>query len=245
MGLFERLRFRHRAYKARRDERDEIEVLLRLIPRGSTVIDIGAYKGSHLFWLRHAVGAQGEVHAFEPQPALAKYLLARADEFGWTNVHVHGLALSDHAGEDELRFSSALRAGDPGASLAPSGAGAQAALQVSTATLDQHFPAPIAPALIKCDVEGHELAVLRGGAALLGRARPALLLECEARHIGERGLNQVFTWLAERAYSGEFFGPEGLRPLAEFRLDLHQPQHGPRFWDHPAYCNNFLFRARP
>ena len=40
---------------------------------------------------------------------------------------------------------------------------------------------------------------------------------------------------------GEFFGPDGLRPIAEFRPEVHQASDGDRFWDRPGYCNNFLF----
>ena len=42
-------------------------------------------------------------------------------------------------------------------------------------------------------------------------------------------------------YRGEFFGPDGLRPIAEFRPEVHQSSDGDRFWDRPGYCNNFLF----
>ena len=75
MNFFARLRYLHRARKARRrGERNEIQAILEIVRPGDTVLDIGAHKGSYLYWLRQAVGESGRVFAFEPQPALATYL---------------------------------------------------------------------------------------------------------------------------------------------------------------------------
>jgi FkbM family methyltransferase len=244
MGLLAQLRFAHRARKTRQDERDEVEALLMLISRGATVLDIGAYKGSFLFWMRRAVGEKGVVHAFEPQPELAAYLRERMQDLMWENVRVHELGLSSQAGSRELSVAHELRRGDPSASLAGSATSpAVRRVPVAVTTLDEVFPRPPDPSLIKCDVEGHELEVFRGGERLLLRARPVLLFEAEARHVGSAGLQELFAWLTARGYSGQFFGPHGLAPLDQFRAELHQARIGERFWDRREYCNNFLFRA--
>ena len=77
--------------------------------------------------------------------------------------------------------------------------------------------------------------------AMLRRARPVLLFECEQRHLATHRVADVFRELEGYGYRGEFFGPEGLRPIAEFRPEEHQSTDGDRFWDRPGYCNNFLF----
>ena len=56
--------------------------------------------------------------------------------------------------------------------------------------------------LVKVDVEGHEMGVLRGGAGLLGRHRPALIVE----------LNDVAAlrrWAGERGYEAVSYDPAG------------------------------------
>ena len=68
MNFMARLRFLHRAWKAqRRDERAEIQALRSLVRPGDTVVDIGAHKGSYLYWLRRAAGDSGQVIACEPK----------------------------------------------------------------------------------------------------------------------------------------------------------------------------------
>jgi FkbM family methyltransferase len=244
MRLLTRLRFLHRARKARRDERDEIDALCSLLRVGDLAVDVGAYKGSHLCWMRRAVGERGHVLAFEPQPALAAYLREAVAACGWRNVEIRAQGVSARTGSLELEVPGAPGAVAPGASFALPLAegGPRHRIATTTVTLDELFPDARVPALVKCDVEGHELDVLRGGEQLLRRVRPALLLECEERHGGSP--RAVAELLASWGYSGEFFGPDGLRPVAEFRADVHQQRTGARFWDRAEYCNNFLFRPR-
>ncbi|HTH49927.1 MAG TPA: FkbM family methyltransferase [Candidatus Limnocylindria bacterium] len=243
------LRYRHRCWKARRrSEHAEITALLGLIQHGDTVLDLGAHKGSYLYWLRQAAGAEGRVLAFEPQPALAGYLRQVVQAMRWENVSIENQGVSERPGSLTLHVPGPAGSISPGATFEPgivAEANGQTA-EVGVTTLDELFPAGSPPpSFIKCDVEGHELAVFRGGERLLRTAGPALLFECEARHLGSRPMSEVWDTLAGWGYTGEFFAPEGLRPVAEFRPDLHQNQEGGRFWDRPGYCNNFLFQHRP
>lgn len=245
MGPLAVIRYLHRAWKARRrNERAEIAALLRLARLGSVALDIGAHKGSYLFWLRRAVGPAGKVIAFEPQPPLAAYLQDVTRTLRWRNVEVRHQGISDQPGELTLHVPGTAGAISPGASFEDSVTdhGPSHSVRVKVTSLDSEFPAgSTGPSFIKCDVEGHELAVFHGGATLLATQGPALLFECEARHLGGRPVTDVFAVLAELGYAGEFFAPDGLRPVSDFRPDIHQSEAGERFWDRPGYCNNFLF----
>ena len=256
MTLLGQLRYRHRAWKAgRRDERFEIAALRALIQPGDTVVDIGAHKGSYLWWLRNAAGSTGRVVAFEPQPSLHRYLAEVVASQGWTNVELRNQGVSSHVGNLTLHIPGAAGGFSPEASFESraieQGAAANHDVTVEVTTLDQVFPpGSRPPSVIKCDVEGHEHAVFQGGARLLREHGPALLFECESRHLGGRSVASVHAFLGEYGYSGEFFSPDGLRPISEFRPEIHQKASGDRFWDRPEYCNNFLFQrlapaARP
>jgi FkbM family methyltransferase len=244
MRLLTRLRFLHRARKARRDERDEVEAVLRIVRAGELVVDVGAYKGSHLCWLRRAVGARGRVLAFEPQPALAAYLRDAVAACGWRNVEIRAEGVSSRSGPLELAVPGPAGAVAPGASFAlPLAEGGPShRVATTTVTLDELFPGDPAPTFVKIDVEGHELDVLHGGELLLRRVRPVLLLECEQRHGGAP--LAVARLLASWGYASEFFAPDGLRPMSAFRAEEHQRRAGARYWDRAEYCNNFLFRPR-
>jgi hypothetical protein len=59
---------------------------------------------------------------------------------------------------------------------------------------------------VKIDVEGHELAVLRGASALLRRDRPALLVEVSGDPDAERGpAHELFALLAGLGYGAWWF----------------------------------------
>ena len=111
-------------------------------------------------------------------------------------------------------------------------------------TLDQQLKEAGRVTLLKMDVEGHELNVFRGAKETLKRHAPVLLFECEARHLRQHTMADVFAFLQGFGYTGEFFSPDGLRLLSEFDPARHQNREGDRFWDAPGYCNNFLFTPR-
>jgi FkbM family methyltransferase len=243
-----RIRFLHRAYKARfRDQRSEILAALSVIRHGDTAVDVGANKGAYLYWLRRAVGASGKVFAYEPQPALARYLQSVCAAMKWKNVTVLDCALSNSPGVRMLHV--------PGAGVSPGASLEQAVVEACPShsyecqvdTLDRQLQNAGRVTFLKVDVEGHELQVFRGSAEILSAHEPVILFECEARHLRQQSMEDVFAFLHGFGYEGAFFSPGGLRPLREFDPKVHQRQDSERFWDAPGYCNNFLFvpRNRP
>lgn len=237
-----KFRYLYRAFKARyRDEKQELQAALAVIRQGDTVADIGANKGSYLHWLHKAVGPTGKVFGYEPQPSLARYLESVGTTLHWQNVTIHECALSDVAGTGRLNVPGA---GDsPGASLgtAINDVTACRHYECKVDTLDNQLRDSSQITLLKMDVEGHELNVFRGAKEILTRHAPVLLFECEARHLRQHTMAEVFDFLQNFGYAGQFFAPDGLRPLCEFDPALHQRQDSPRFWDAPGYCNNFIF----
>ena len=242
-------RFLYRAFNARfRGERGEIRALLDRLAPGDAAVDVGANKGAYLYWMRRAVGPGGSVIAFEPQPGLARYLENMRARMAWDNVSIRDCALSDSSGRRVLHVPGWENS--PGASLEalePAGVAGNAERdrEVAVDTLDRQLEDAERPriALVKVDVEGHELAVFRGAERTLSSSRPALLFECEARHLSGRSPHEVFAFLKGLGYRGAFFSPRGLRPIGEFDPSVHQRRRPGRFWEAPGYCNNFLFEA--
>jgi FkbM family methyltransferase len=154
----------------------------------ATTIDIGANIGlySALF-----VSAGCKVVAFEPQHRLATNL----KQIFVSNVKVHEVALSDRRGVARLRvprIQSRIRAlGEIDAlatiseaeRLDDEGIYAEDVFDVPMAILDDYAEAVSNCVLIKIDVEGSEIEVLRGARDLLSNYRPVIFSEVATRNI--------------------------------------------------------------
>lgn len=118
---------------------------------------------------------QGHVFAFEPAPSNFSYLVRNIEDNGAVNVTAERVALYDTDGP--LRFT--VSDDDPAGSHVPAEGTDGAATTVQAMTLDRFVEERGVTRLdlIKLDVEGAELRVLRGAAATLARFRPDLVFE--------------------------------------------------------------------
>jgi FkbM family methyltransferase len=156
----------------------EFAMLAELVPPGGWVLDVGANVGHYTRRLSELVGPRGRVFAFEPVPATFELLAANAGRFPHANVTLLNLAASDGSGVVRMsvpRFDTGLLDFYDAAIVPPGGAVGEGP-EVFRAPLDSlPFPEPVR--LVKLDVEGHELAALRGMRRLLERDRPVLIVE--------------------------------------------------------------------
>jgi len=161
---------------ARRELRDAHAsqmVLASVLRTGSNAIDVGANVGAVLELIVH-LAPQGSHIAYEPIPDLCEQLVTR-----FPGVDVRCAALSDVAGESE--FSVVLGApaysGLRQRADLPADSGEVRRISVRTERLDDVLAADYVPTLIKIDVEGAEVQVLRGAAQTIERHRPFVLFE--------------------------------------------------------------------
>jgi FkbM family methyltransferase len=224
-----------------------LKLVERLAGAGQTVVDIGADLGLYSSRLADLVGPRGRVHSFEPNPARHRALAALAE--AQPNIALHPVGLSDHEGEEELHVP--IRQGEPvpayGRLSAPPAAAegvSWESVTVKLTTLDRELREESSRIrFVKCDVEGHELAVLRGAERTLRVALPVLRIEIEERH-SEAGVEATFEHLLGLGYRGWAIGPEGFRPLDEFDLERDQLAFLSGFELEivpSGYINDFLF----
>ena len=164
-----------------------IPLVLDLIPEGSVVVDAGASLGDHT--ASYATKA-GTVHAFEPQPESFECLRQNCADL--PNIVLHNFGLSDHAGNAEI-----VRDPNVGASYIKAGGN----VPVQVVPLDA---LGLSPALIKWDIEGHEVRALRGARGTIMRCRPIMVIEVNAgglRLAGStiRDLQEELRWLGYSA----------------------------------------------
>jgi FkbM family methyltransferase len=169
-------------------------ILERSLRADSNVVDVGCNRGDILRQMR-SLAPDGDAFAFEPLPAFAADL--RRD---FPDVNVYELALSDEPGPAtffevvNLPEYSGLRQRDY-----PIDEVTLRETQVQRARLDDVLPADLPIHVIKIDVEGAELQVLRGASRTLTRHQPLVIFEHgrgAAEHY-DTTPTAVFDWLAD------------------------------------------------
>lgn len=167
--------------------------------RDKTVLDIGANIGNHSIFFANKFK---NVYAFEPNPATYEVLKINctfvAEQKNITTVNV---GLSDK--EASLPFH--INRSNIGGSqiIDVNHESIKDAIQINVKTLDQLIEFKDASvALIKIDVEGHELNVLKGAKDTILKNMPAILFEQSASEIID-GSSSVIKYLEDLGY--EFF----------------------------------------
>jgi FkbM family methyltransferase len=190
---------------------------------GATVVDIGASWGLFSYHFARLVGRSGTVFSYEPhpmnKPVLEKLAKARP------NVRFRAAAVSDLTGTADLQvpvFGS--RHVTAQSSLAHGFDGQRGVrvekVTVPTVRLDDEV-GDRRVNLVKVDVEGHEMSVLRGASETLRKYLPPMLIEIEQRHL-DCPIKDVFAEIEDIGYVLYFIDGGALRPIGEFDLDKHQ-----------------------
>jgi FkbM family methyltransferase len=161
-------------------------VYLSFVSRGDTALDVGANVGAHTVFLSHLVGARGRVIAFEPLPANVAALNETARRRArHTNITVIPVAVGDSGRTERMATLKVPGDDHTQASLAVQMSGSWerrefTEVEVPLVSLDRNAEVQSLQQidLIKIDVEGGELDVLRGASQTLSRHLP--LIYCEA-----------------------------------------------------------------
>lgn len=138
----------------------------------SIVLDIGAHIGTHTLAMAHAVGPDGLVFAFEPQPKIFRELFFNISLNNIQNVKFFWAGVGDRDGSIEL---SPLSFENEGETVLEGGTGKWVDIvMIDSLNLDN-------VSLIKIDVEGMEEAVIEGARRTILRNRPIILIEIGAQ----------------------------------------------------------------
>jgi len=164
----------------------ELELFAQVVRPGELVIEVGANIGAHTVELSRLVGPGGEVHAFEPQRIVFQALCANLALNQCTNVYARQAAVGDHAGTISVpALDPSIRNNFGGVSLRNVDSGES----VPLVALDSlGLPAC---RLLKVDVEGMEVEVLKGGEQLIWKHRPIMYLESDRADRSEELLTLV------------------------------------------------------
>jgi FkbM family methyltransferase len=243
MKFLELIKLKHRANKYKnKDDVGGIAYLIESIKTGDTVLDIGVHKAGYLYWIIKKIGSTGKVVGFEPQTNLFNYVLALKKMFNWKTVTLEHLALSNSVGEVTLFIpkSKNYKGNSPGATIVAKTVSNNSNCeqqQIATNTLDNYCQQHnIVPSFLKIDVEGNELNVFKGGHSIISLHKPKILVEIEARHVGEAQVFETINYLISLGYTAHFIHNLQRIAIDKFSISSHQNLN-----DSNNYCNNFIF----
>jgi FkbM family methyltransferase len=144
---------------------------------GQVFMDIGANAGYFSLLAARCVGETGRVIAVEPNPAMAMQVRKNTERSRLTNVAIAEVACSDSVEIRDLYIGNAYNTGN--SSLSANNLAWTRSVRVPCTTADLLVQRQELQRLdlVKIDVEGAELHVLRGMTTILKMLRPRIIIE--------------------------------------------------------------------
>jgi len=198
--------FKHKGYwwYGRGRERESMELFARLVPIGSTVLEIGGHIGYVAQYFSMLTGPEGRVFCFEPSPENLPYLIVNVANAANRNIEIVQAAAGDHNGKAPFFYesitgqNSTIASDFKGLGVNSGFNGLPAEYQtctVSMRSIDSFLAERvIRPGFIKIDAEGGEWSILRGMTETLANG-PRMMIEINTHHA------DVFDILTKSGYA--------------------------------------------
>lgn len=200
-------------------EIDVVRFLGGALKPGMVAFDLGAHCGYFTLLMREAVGADGQVHSFEPSPRTYRRLTANVRRNGYSNVFARESAVGSQVGSLTLNTYNNSRAAYATLGTPPFPDSIAARVPVTTLDLYSAQPGIGQVDLVKMDVEGSELEVLKGARQLLeSRRLKVIVFEASDATLASRGTNSaaVLDYLRQLNYSlFDLNDDGGLMPISQ------------------------------
>jgi len=151
------------------------KIIKRICNENSNCIDVGTHEGEILdMFLKQS--PKGSHFGFEPLPHLYKFLIRKYKNL--QNVHIYDFAISNSEGFSEFNYVDS----NPAYSglkkrIYDRKNETDIQITVKKQLLDNIIPQNVPIAMIKADVEGGEMDVLKGAVKTLIKYKPALIFE--------------------------------------------------------------------
>lgn len=168
---------------------DELILLEKFIVSGMSVLDVGAFIGTHTLAFSKFTGESGKVYSFEPRKEIFTILSENITQNNCINTTAFNIGLA------EKEYTLSLEALDVDRELNYGGLeidGLVSAVgpdnyQMKVSTIDSLGIDKID--VIKIDAEGMEVRVLEGAVKSIMRNRPIIFAECNSLDAGNKLLN--------------------------------------------------------
>lgn len=172
-------------------EKEEIEVLSKLISSKDHVVDIGANIGNHSIAFSKI---SKKVYSFEAHPRTFEILKFNTDKY--KNIKIFNIGISNKKGS--LFFKNIITTNIGGKKLSKTGS-----IKSQINKLDNIIKSDKKIKLIKIDIEGHEHEALLGMKKLLSNNNSLILLEFCEESIAKR--RKIINFLRDNEYLHSYY----------------------------------------
>jgi FkbM family methyltransferase len=198
----------------------EVKLLDRFLGAGDVSVDVGANGANWTSYMAQRSGPRGCVFAFEADPYYSKATGIAVKLLRLKGVRFFPFGLSDKnecvvmrvTNEKGVRYAGRSfvdRNADPGEE------GVDPVELKSLDSMTDEYPELLRTKVFKCDVEGFELYVFRGGRRVIDEARPLVILEA-GDHMKGYSAEELHSFFSERGYVSLTMTREGrLAPTDE------------------------------
>jgi FkbM family methyltransferase len=156
-------------------EKGTLRIIKKNLKEGDVFVDVGANIGLMSVFTSHIVKTSGKVYAFEPHPETRQILQKNIEINKADNVVISAYAAGSMKGKSQIFDSDDQNRGS--ASLSQKGQ-SSSGFEIDVISLDEFFGDQHI-SMMKVDVEGYELKVLKGAQNILKRNHPPfLIVEC-------------------------------------------------------------------
>ena len=158
-------------------EKKQTSEFIKQTKKGDIVFDIGANVGYYTILASKIVGENGKIFSFEPVVRNLSYLYRHIKLNGLNNVVILPLACAEESTLKKFSFGRTIAEGHLLENNSQNSFDFLSYTYVHTIKIDDFCNySGIAPDVLKIDVEGAELHVLKGAQQILHKSRPKIFL---------------------------------------------------------------------
>lgn len=201
-----------------------LAIFKKVLSKGDIFVDVGANIGSTVIPAAKAVGKKGSVIAFEANSHIAKILKKNIKLNKLKNIKINDIALGDKKGELRLYSNTSSNRGE--STLVKPSDYDGTSIKVRVDKIDNVLKHPRIK-MIKIDVEGWELKVLKGAEKILKSNNPPALCVEYVRKYNENNTG-LYNYIREvnnyKVYKLKR-GKQSISTLTEVKTESDLPTH--------------------
>ncbi len=203
-------------------EQGTVSVLQDFLHFGDTFVDVGANIGWLSLVAAHKVTSQGQIYAFEPVPSTFEILKSNTELNQFTQISLNQFALGNKA-----EFVTIYPEKDNRGGASILNHQSEKGIQIEVKKLDD-LNIDTTINVIKIDVEGFELDVLKGAINTIKKDKPKLIIEHSIDRNNTAEQFEIYNWLLDLGIYKIYKlknGKERKSVLIEIKSHQDLPEH--------------------